>query len=158
MIQHVWSVLCSKSSIDKETNNISLFEVIEQLQGEGWMGEPVLVPYPLELVSLWARAEPNRPSRGEARVILHSPSGTTKISATQQVDLSEFRRLRHRIKIPGLRVNGPGFYTFLVEVRQEEQEHWEPVARIPLEIQIKMAAPPESEPQNQLPAEPRTPK
>ncbi len=31
MIEHVWSVVCAKTATDRQTNTISLFEVIEQI-------------------------------------------------------------------------------------------------------------------------------
>ena len=35
MIEHAWSVLCTRSVTDRESNNISLFEVIEQISTVG---------------------------------------------------------------------------------------------------------------------------
>ena len=31
MIEHIWSVLCSRSVIDSETNNVSIQDVIEHI-------------------------------------------------------------------------------------------------------------------------------
>lgn len=139
MIQHVWTALCSGSSIDKVTNNISLFNVVEQIQFEGWEGEPADVPCFLELVTLWSRVELDREGRGEARVILQTPEGSTGISKPQAVDLRPYRRLRSRAQIPTIRIVGPGLYTFVVELRQQNQEEWVPVARVPLEVQVQRA-------------------
>ena len=30
-IKHLWSLICTSSSVDKTSNNISLFNIIEQL-------------------------------------------------------------------------------------------------------------------------------
>lgn len=59
MIHHAWTVLCARSLIDRDTNNISL-DVLEQLnvqippplQGAGGF----VLPARLEVVSLWFRA------------------------------------------------------------------------------------------------------
>jgi hypothetical protein len=145
MIQHIWTVLCTRSSIDRQTNNISLFEVIEELRVEGLGGQPGVVPCPLELVSLWTRSDPNVPTRGEARITLHTPGGQTPISQTQPVDLQEYRRLRSRARVPGLPVDQAGVYMFVVECRELGQEQWLRVARIPLEVQV-MVTPPQERP------------
>lgn len=144
MIQHIWTVLCTKSSIDRETNNISLFEVIEELQVEGLGREPGAVPCSFELVSLWSRSEPDTPSQGEARITFQSPGGRTSISQMQAVDLQHYRRLRSKVKILGIPVEEPGRYTFVVECRQQDQEQWIQVARMPLEVQAVLGAPQES--------------
>lgn len=141
MIQHVWSVLCSKASIDRETNNISLFEVTEQIQAQGPADEPGVLPCSLELVSLWSRTEPDLPSRGEARIFLRTPRTANLMPQTQAVDLQEYRRLRSRLLIPSIPIEGPGIYTFVVECRQQGQEQWVEVASIPLELQMVIAGP-----------------
>lgn len=139
MIQHVWSVLCSKASIDRETNNISLFEVIEQIQIQGLADEPGVLPCSLELVSLWSRTEPDKPSRGEARIFLRTPRTTNLMPQTQAVDLQQYRRLRSRLVIPSIPIEGPGIYTFVVECREQGREQWVQVASIPLEVQVAIA-------------------
>ena len=143
MIDHVWTVLCTRSSIDRETNNMSLFEAIEQLTIHDWTGQPGFAPGPFELVSLWARAETDRPCRGEARFLLRTPGGRTAISQTHEVDLRQYRRLRTRRRIPAIPVDGAGLYTFLVELRELDQDQWLQVARIPLEVQVQAAVPQE---------------
>lgn len=133
MIAHVWSVLCRKVSIDRETNNVSLFDVLEQIQVYEWAG-PAGIAGPFELASLWYR--PDVPSRGEARVTLRSPSGRLLHEATQEIDLREFRRVRVRYLIPGMHIEGSGTYSFIVEGRQQNAEDWFAAASIPLEVNV----------------------
>lgn len=134
MIAHVWTVLCRKMSIDRETNNVSLFDVLEQIQIYEWTGQPAAVVGPFELASLWYR--PDVPSRGEARVTLRSPSGHLLHEATQEIDLREYRRVRVRYLIPGISLEGSGIYNFIVEGRQQNSENWFPAASIPLEVTV----------------------
>ncbi len=79
MIRHVWSVLCTKSSIDSDTNNISLFEILEQIQVSQFpepAGDAItVVPMPVELVSLWTREPVGEPQQGECRLTMYSPRG-----------------------------------------------------------------------------------
>ena len=78
MIDHVWTILCSRAVIDRDTNNMSLLEVIEQLtlgdasppvEGEG------LAPIQLELVTLWTRRRDDESESGRARIRFYRPSG-----------------------------------------------------------------------------------
>ena len=71
MIRHVWSVLCEKSIIDRDTNNISL-DVLERVAMtlQGSREDRVLVPTPIRLVSLWQHdGESSEPGRARVRVL-----------------------------------------------------------------------------------------
>lgn len=138
MIQHVWSVLCSRSLIDVDTQNMSLLDVIEEVsvaesvfQGE----ESVTLPMRFEFVICWARKNPKSPTKGKGRLTLMSPSGKQQDQKSFDLDLSEYIRSRTRIRLPGLELTGPGVYTFRVELQQEGLAQWQEVASIPLSIQ-----------------------
>jgi hypothetical protein len=85
MIDHVWTILCSRAVIDRDTNNMSLLEVIEQLtlgdasppvEGEG------LAPIQLELVTLWTRREMmNQRAGGLASGSIGHPASSTRSPA-----------------------------------------------------------------------------
>jgi hypothetical protein len=147
MIEHVWSVLCTRASIDKETNNISLFDVIEQIAIVDWTGQPGTAAAEFELVSLWTRDELNRPERAEARVSVRNPSGRRSVEQIQEIDLRQFRRLRARSAFKGLPIEGPGLYIFIVEMRVPGQEQWIPVAKVPLDVTTTADSGPVSPPQ-----------
>ena len=133
-MDHVWSVLCLKASIDRETNNISLFDVLEQvrvhppLEREGAVG-------PLELISLWTRSA-GYPERGQARVSLRGPSGHIQFQQIQEIDLREYRRMRARLRVVVMPIEGPGTYVFSVEVPRPNSEDWTEIAKIPLDVEV----------------------
>lgn len=143
MIQHVWSVLCTRSSIDSETNNISLLEVVEKLTLFGGRNEGV-VPIQVELVTLWSRENLADEESGEARMTCLAPDGTHLVPPTPYtVDLTQFGRTRHRNRINGIPVRGSGKYTFLTELRRDDE--WTAVSRVPLEIAIQQPPPSETD-------------
>lgn len=146
MIEHVWTVLCRTSSIDRETNNISLFEVIEQIQLApiGQTPERAVAPIQLQIVSLWCRSDLERPSRGQARVAIRVPGGVESGTAIHELDLSQFRRLRTRSMLDRIPIAGSGLYRFIVQLRQDGQDEWSEVANMPLEITIQQTADQES--------------
>ncbi len=143
MITHIWSVLCARTVIDSETNNISLIDVLEQLNlkvepvPDGKVG---LVPIPYEVVSFWRRTRSNEPTQGRARLRLLAPDGKEIGPAHEvQLDLSAHPRLRSRARGLGIPVLVSGEYHFTVELQSEDGGTWDEVARIPLQVTIEPA-------------------
>jgi hypothetical protein len=137
MIRHVWSVLCTKSSIDSQTNNVSLFEVIEQIELRfvGSSELPKGAPIDLELVTLWARENPSTPAEGEMRLRLLSPTGKDLAAFTAKIDLKKAGRNRHQARMHGILLDGSGWYEWEVSCRVGEGK-WTRVASVPLEVQL----------------------
>ena len=139
MIEHAWSVICDKTIIDQDTNNISL-DVIEQINfikvpiPEGMKG--IIIPAPLIIVSLWYRIKSDSPCRGRSRVKILSPSDEQVGVVEIDIDLTQHQRCRTRCRINGLPVpNGQsGIFHFIVDLFRDE--NWAEVAKIPLEVQL----------------------
>lgn len=142
MIDHVWTVLCSRSVIDQDSNNITLFEVLEQLTITGpplVTGEVGVVPIACELVTLWSRTRDNQASRGYGRAVLLSPSETVIREQEYDIDLTVHARTRHRVRLHGLPIQEAGRYRFRVDVRDEGEREWRTVASVPLEVVLAPA-------------------
>jgi hypothetical protein len=134
MIHHVWTVVCSRAVIDRDSNNVSLQNVVEQLTISREPG-PVAIPVSLDIMTLWARADPDVPTKGRARTTFLSPSGVVNDGPFEyDIDLSKHRRYRSRGHIQPLRVEEAGRHTFRVELQKEGETEWRQVASIPLEI------------------------
>jgi hypothetical protein len=139
MLEHVWSVLCSRSVIDSETNNVSIQDVIEQITIVAEPTENGFLPFPLELITLWGRKEIDKPANGTERVSFVTPSGKSTIISESNIDLSKIERHRQRVKLPGLPLGQAGRYYFRVEVKGSSDQYRE-VAAIPLAIQFQPQA------------------
>jgi hypothetical protein len=133
MIDHVWTVLCSRAVIDVDSQNVSIHNVIEQLNVAAEPAPDLVIGIAYELVSLWVRSEIDTPTKGRTRVTLISPTGATTAVAEMPIDLSQVERARHRISCQGLHVTGPGRYVFRVELSEEDGE-WRRVASVPLRV------------------------
>ena len=138
MASHVWTVLCRKASIDRESNVVSLLEVIESIQitAPTASNPPLAVPIQLEIVTLWARSDPGRPERASARFSLHFPDGTQVEGSRSEVNLMDWQRLRTVIQMQGFPVKGPGIHHIVIQSRQDDGSAWTEVAKIPIEIAI----------------------
>lgn len=134
MIDHVWTVVCSRAVIDRESNNVSLQNIIEQINIRG---EPIpdrVVAVQLEVVTLWVRADFDVPSQATTRLTVLSPSGNVLGSFESDTDVSEYERFRSRVKFEGLLMPEPGRYAFRMELKNKGESEWHEVATIPLKI------------------------
>jgi hypothetical protein len=148
MIDHVWSVLCSSSSVDRDSNNISLFNIVEQLTVEA-IGPPpddAGLPLRMEVVSLWVRRNPEVPARAVARVVLESPGRQPKILPELDLDLTAHERLRTVARFDGLPISASGRHYMVVEYQASTDSPWQEAARIPLQVAIHFETPNEAPP------------
>ena len=145
-VQCVWGLLCSLSAIDQERNNISLFNIIDQinLPRQLFTLEPKVktFPFPHELVTLWRRAiDPvvdDRELSIEAEIALVDPSG----EAIQRVLVplkfaSGSRRARFRVKTDGIQITTPGDYVYRISIVPQDGSESKVVCSVPLEVKEK---------------------
>lgn len=135
MASHIWTILCRKASIDNRSNNISLFEVVDQLNVVGAQSEErVEIPAQFELATQWRRSDSDEPERATGRMNLRLPDGQQVQGSEFDIDLSESLRHRNVISIGSLPVHGPGEYWFEIDVRAADSDDWESVYQLPLQI------------------------
>lgn len=143
MIDHIWTVVCSRVVVDRESNNVSIQNVLEQLN---IMGEPKpdgMLPINVEIVSLWVRSDLDVPGRGRSRLTFLFPSGKRiEVSGELNVNLSESRRGRTIMKLQGFPIRESGQHALCVEFQNEGEAEWHQVAAIPVEVIFE---PPEPE-------------
>jgi len=138
MIEHIWSILCSRAVIDSETNNVSIQDVIEQITVNAEPVENGFLPIPFELITLWDREEIDKATKGIERITFITPSGKMDVISETEIDLTKAERHRQRVKFPGLPINEAGRYYFKVEVKNDNDE-WKQVSAIPLKVLFQLA-------------------
>lgn len=134
MINLIYAVICSGSSIDGETNNVSLFNILDQITIYDHPKKNGAVSIPFEIFTSWIRANPEIPGKGIQRILYKGPSGKTLGSVETMIDLSNAERFRNRVKFSTLPVKTSGRHTFLIEYQEEGENKWKKVASIPLTI------------------------
>ncbi|MBI2004891.1 hypothetical protein HYS79_01865 [Patescibacteria group bacterium] len=145
-VRCLWGHLCSLSSIDNERNNLSLFNIIEQLNiPQGAFDEHVktkkiiIIPADYEIVLLWTRTLDidgiNDALSFDFSLKVIDP--TNKV-IQQTIATANFpresKRVRFRIRSNGMPVTIPGSYRFDVEVKRDGKDEFENTNGIPLEI------------------------
>jgi hypothetical protein len=134
MIDHIFSAICSASSIDTETNSVSLFNIVEQITIFGEDELPNLVQIPLEVFSDWVRSDEEIPSQAKMRVFFCDLNNQCKQQTELDIDLTKVMFYRTRIRTIQIDIKGPGRYKVLVQISQDDGETWNEVARLPLMI------------------------
>ena len=130
----VWSVLCGHPIIDQRTNNVSLVNVIEQVQIAPAVTGPFLVTIPMEwsIVTLWRREDLGRPEQRVGRLRILGPGGGQLGEALFEIDLSEHERARTIATQTHLIIGGFGTHRFIIEV--QENDAWDFRADLPVEV------------------------
>jgi len=134
MIKHAWSLMCTKCITDPDTKNVTLTEVVEQLNVPPNVTFPATAPFQTDFVSTWYREDADRAERATGRVVVHGPDGNSREAVQFAIDLTAFYRVHTIIRSAGLELVSTGVYYFVVECRAEGQQQWETVARLPLNV------------------------
>lgn len=143
MAKHRWSVLCRRGIVDKYTNLLSVFEVVDELTTEG---DPPEVPLPphvgvtveSQLVSMWDRSEREKPEAFWQTVILTGPDGQSEGSGVKiEGKLLDHPRVRLLLTIKAIRFYGAGTYNFNIYYSKTGKVKGKLVSQVPLEIKVK---------------------
>jgi len=144
MARHIWSVLCSRMVVDEESHTVSLIDAMEQLTitlspDKAEIPENTMVPVTMRLVSMFIRNDPEKPEPPETvRFEIHSPKGKTIGHAELNSILEKAIRCRLFLNIQGLPWCGEGLYHFLVRQRRGKKPKWVTVAKVPLQVTVKI--------------------
>jgi hypothetical protein len=137
MIDHVWTVLCQRSLIDRNSNNVTLIEIIEQLNITG-REDPIVVQMPMELVSLWTRRDPETRARGRYRISFIEPDNAMTLEPyVADIDLTNHSRFRTRARMGGFPIRRAGRHKFRVDLQVEGEEEWRQIVEVPVQVNIE---------------------
>jgi hypothetical protein len=144
MAEHRWSVLCHRGCIDKYSNMLSILDVTDELIIQATRdpeSENASVTLELQLVTMWARSEPDRPEISWSTVMLRLPDGNAVlVSPAADVNLESHSRLRLILRVQTIPFKGEGTYWFIIGAANSSDGPFEPVGRVPLDIKIKDAS------------------
>ena len=140
-----WALICRHAITNRDSNNISLIEVIDELtvagpppQSDLQVGEASNVLIDLQLVVLWSRSDPNISEKSPTRVKAVGPYGAEALTVERIVDLTEFSRMRMLAHLLGAPIPfaQQGQYLFNIEVQTCDSQ-WEEVFQVPLWVNVQ---------------------
>jgi hypothetical protein len=127
MIKPIWTVLCERISIDRETNLVSYLTCIEDITTARL---PAIHPR-ISIGSLWQTDAPGRDVL-RFKVVLVSPEGEEKTLLESEDYVLEMERHRANINLFGIAFEQAGTYGFKLMYKQKEK--WSTAAEIPLKV------------------------
>src|SRR3989344_280522 len=140
-ITNIFSLLCRSSSIDRDTNSASILEIIEEItitsdpfvKSDG-NRQNNFIPLPFELFTLWERGiVVNEETICKVKISIINPQKIEKEQITVPLKFeSGKKRVRLRIKSPGINFSGYGTHSFRIYL--EVGGKFVTVKEIPLEI------------------------
>lgn len=145
-ITHEWSILCSYSIVDRDANNLSLINVIEQvafdvqLQDGQSSDEGIVLPLNTVIVSRFRKlAEEDKIVRAQMQINFVDPKGKNLGTFEESIELnSGVKNIRMRSGVEGLRVTTSGLYKFDVAIKEENQEEFTKLYSLPLEVALNI--------------------
>jgi hypothetical protein len=143
MARVIFSVFCRSASVDRFTNNLSLFDVIEGLniQAIGDVPEvfdktPSLPGLDAAHIVLFMRNDPAQPESPTVRVTLQFPNGSVLAGPEQELDLKTSETSRLLTRFNGLPYAGNGTYRLLTQMKSDGQ--WTTLHEYPINVQLSI--------------------
>jgi hypothetical protein len=134
MVEHAWTIVCRGSAIDIESRMVSLHEIWDEVHvPRDKLADGVSLGH-FDIVTLWTKRDDNGKSNATVQVTIQAPDSTEIASTEYKVDLSTYKRLRHRLHVLGLSVHEAGTYQFLVAMLADDGKEWLPVAQLDLDV------------------------
>ncbi len=137
MVKHAWSVLCERTIIDKESNNITLsvMEQIKFVHEAKDTGKRLMAPIKGRLVSMWYIEPGDKAKYIEYKIQIKDFQGDT---VGEFEGKAEFAGALHARTISVFEAlpfpfEGLGHYLFVVELKNKKK--WEQVAEVPYLIE-----------------------
>ncbi|MFA6297342.1 MAG: hypothetical protein WC629_02150 [Candidatus Paceibacterota bacterium] len=151
-IKTLWTLLCQNPIIDQQTNQISLFNVLEDIQFDikGFKKEDVeegkvsafkqktMIPYPFALVTEFERNEENLEElHVELKITIIDPLGAILSVHTPSVTLEKGKkRMRIITRFEGVEVTRSGTYTYETAIRTKDSDIYQEQGEAKIDVKV----------------------
>ena len=144
-VQHLTTVICESSAVDRDSNKLSIFNVIEEVNVSLDSTQKQLIdlnqkkgiPLPFEIVSVWGKLNNADEISTEIKIILHDPDDVVMQELPYKLEIKAVhQRMRIRIKSNGLNITKQGNYYFSILLKSGNC--FEEVSRVPLVIKMTL--------------------
>lgn len=146
-IEHVWSIICSSSILDSETNNLTLSNLIEKItidipedelkKIKEAKSEGILFPMNFEVVSRFRKIDKDKDVPPFSyQIVMQNPEGKTMLSSNeQQINFPKgIYNMRVRTRLNQLPIQKTGDYFISIQTKDSGSDKFEEVYLIPLEM------------------------
>jgi hypothetical protein len=139
-MKNIWSIICEKSSIDAQTNLLSLFNCIEEVQlmidkEKMPKSDKLVIPFNLQLISFWTIEDDTKDNSVETKIDLVDPKGKilNEFPVTLKAKKGE-KRLRSVTNMQGMQITEGGRYCY--RILQKKGAKFEVASETPLDVNL----------------------
>lgn len=147
-VEHIMTTICNSASVDMDTNNLSLFNIIEEIQVnleiidnkpiDFKQKKPVNIPF--ELISVWRRLDTSVEVNSDLKIVFKDPDDEVMQEINYKLEIKNLhQRMRIRIKSNGLNITKQGDYYFSILINKDNS--FEEVVRVPVLVKITSPVP-----------------
>lgn len=145
-IEYLGSIICIGTSIDRDTNNLTVFNIIEEINIlESELKKPFksesekerIIPFSFEMVTLWKKLIKDQEVSGQVRVDLIDPIGNMIQKFEYSITIKkEHKRLRNKAQIRGLKITEVGEYMYYIYLKEIGTNTFNLVGRVPFVVNV----------------------
>jgi hypothetical protein len=139
-MKHIWSVICQKSLIDSEANNISLIDCLEEIQftfnkNDIKSDDKKIIPFKFHLVGFWEVEKEDK--NFEIKIEIIDPDKKLLSDSENKFSIEKnILRFRSRIIFEKIPITTQGRYIFKIWQKNKLKNKYELVSELPLGIRI----------------------
>jgi hypothetical protein len=142
MPKHIWSLVCRDTKVDDVSNNLSITDVLEDVQfdiktdSKGYKpGKPIATELQLHLVSVFYRDKPGNQEQLSTTAVVLDPQGTKLGEFNADITFQKKnRRMRSIMRFESIVLTTTGTYMFQVYINENDKRR--NVTTIPLDVQL----------------------
>lgn len=147
-IETHWSMLCKTVSVDQQSNQVSIFNVIEELQvsnialleiAKAKDGR-ISLPMEFSLITQNEKINPDKGSKFTPELRLQVLDPMAKELLKTEIPLAfkiTEKRMRNIFSFSHMLLTGPGEYQFVLSIRLNKEEDFEQTSVVKLEVIFK---------------------
>lgn len=143
-LKNIWTLVSISSSIDRDNNTLSLFDILEELtvQVSGTMPEQAVVPVNHTLMSVWSREDTSKPMSLKFKILLRDSHGKILHENEAEIKLAEGNKnARFRAQLNGFPVTSEGQYRYeVISLEPEKTGGKELVNTVNIEVHFAQQA------------------
>jgi hypothetical protein len=143
MGQLAWAALCYKALVDRQSQQISVIDIIDELNirlepGQEPPSGEELSSFGMraEFVALWRRSDPEIPEALKIYMEIFTPSGMSVFRHDSEIDLINWPRNRFIGRLQHFPLLGEGTYRFVTSSWDTDREEWAPGHEVPIVVRI----------------------
>jgi hypothetical protein len=141
-MKHIWSIICQQSSIDFETNSLSLFNCAEEISVvvdkiQVHQNDKIVIPVEFQLVSSWLVEDTEKDDNLRIKEEIVDSEQKVLNSFENSFEIKKGAlRFRNRTNIKGLPVTKEGRYYIKVWQWIDKQNKFEIASESPLDVKL----------------------